>query len=416
VNERGVAILMALTAMILMLVLALSVSYDTQVEYQVAAQKVNRLKAHYAARAGVEIGLYRILVYKKVMATAGSNIRQDPMLQEMVDQIWRFPFSWPPVVPDEANPVAKDKVAATVKDSFMDAQYAVTIESEGGKIDVNDLGSPVRVIAESTQKSLLNIFNVEFETNEQFARKHSPQRIQELINNMIDWVDDDQNGRNGASEDQLYEQPRDTNQRLPPNRPFRTLDELRMVEGMDDEMFDLIKNRITIFGNKGINPNQATAEVLKGLSPQITEEAAGRIIERRTNIQLGGPFRDDKDFFGFLQGLNVNTGPLQALGIPFYYDAEYNFRVLSSGRYKNVVKNIEVVTFDLENLSQRYGFFLRQQNPDGSSAAGATTGGNPPAGTTPPAGSNPAGGAPTQPQIQFQAPRGRPTVVLWQES
>jgi general secretion pathway protein K len=60
--------MMAIFATSLMIFLAVEVSYDTSVEYLVASQQVNRLKAYYAAKAGVEMSLLRILIYKKAMA------------------------------------------------------------------------------------------------------------------------------------------------------------------------------------------------------------------------------------------------------------------------------------------------------------------------------------------------------------
>ena len=73
-NNRGLAILMAVFAMTLMLFIAVEVSYDTSVEYLMAAQQVNRLKAYYAARAGLEISLLRIQIYKKAIAQFGEQL------------------------------------------------------------------------------------------------------------------------------------------------------------------------------------------------------------------------------------------------------------------------------------------------------------------------------------------------------
>ena len=60
-NNRGVALLIAIFSLALMILVAMEVSYETNVEYVVASQKVNRLKAYYAAKAGVELSLLRVL-------------------------------------------------------------------------------------------------------------------------------------------------------------------------------------------------------------------------------------------------------------------------------------------------------------------------------------------------------------------
>lgn len=389
-NNKGMAILLALSSMAIMLILAVSVSYDTQVEYQVAAQKVNRLKAHYAAKAGVEISLFRILIYKKAVAALGDNLQKAPALQGLINMIWQFPFSWPPVVTDDMNAVAKDKIQSTVKESFMDSQYATTIEGEGGKIDINDLGSPVKEIAEGTYKSVLQIFAVEVENNRSFSDKYRSERFEELVNNLADWVDEDNEGRNRGSEDQLYEQPRDSQIKLPPNRAFRTLEELRMAAGMNDDFFNLLKDRVTVYGTKGINPNNASELVLKGLDPQINDEVVGKIIARRSNPEKGGPFRDSEDFFSFISTLGVNTKGIQGLKIPLYFDAEYNFRIISVGKQANILNEIQAITFDVDNLSQRYADYLKTINDTNHETGKA--------------------------KVKFSTPKGRPTVVYWQEN
>ena len=61
-NERGVAIVIALFSMTFLMVIAVNLAYDTQVENVVAAQRVNRIKAYYAAKSGVEISLFRIML------------------------------------------------------------------------------------------------------------------------------------------------------------------------------------------------------------------------------------------------------------------------------------------------------------------------------------------------------------------
>lgn len=401
-NERGVAIIIALFSMMLLLVIATDLAYDTNVEFVVASQRVNRIKAYYAAKSGVEISLFRIMLYKKAMASFGDKIKDNPQGQNLINQIWQFPFSWPPMLPDDADPVAKDNVATAVEESFMDAQFTTTITGEGGKIDLNDLGSPSEEIANATNAAVLAIFTSELENNEDFREEYSNENFEELVNNIADWVDDNSEGRNSRGEDQAYEQPEDEGIKLPPNRAFRTMDEVHMVAGMNDTFFKLLKDRVTVYGTKGLNPNSASNLVIKSLDPQIDDEITGQVIERRSNLEKGGPFRDDQDFFSYLQSLGVNTGDLEDLEIPFYYDAEYNFRIESTGRFANVVRTITAISFDVENLSERYAEFLKRVGN------GQPT----PTPTPPPGGS---GGGSTG-SAQFKEVKGRPVVVYWQEN
>ena len=98
-NQKGMAMIIAIFSLMLLVFIATEVSYETQVEYTSASQDVNRLKSYYAAKAGIEISLLRVLIYKKALASLGSVLPDDQ--KSMLDPIWSFPFAWPPVVPDD---------------------------------------------------------------------------------------------------------------------------------------------------------------------------------------------------------------------------------------------------------------------------------------------------------------------------
>src|SRR5262249_32817383 len=90
-NEKGIALLIALFALTLMIFIATEVSYDTTVEYVVASQQVQRIKAYYAAKAGMEICLLRIQLYKQALVSLGSMLGPQ---KSMLDLVWQFPLSW----------------------------------------------------------------------------------------------------------------------------------------------------------------------------------------------------------------------------------------------------------------------------------------------------------------------------------
>ena len=157
-NNRGVAMLIAIFAMTLLFFIAMEVSYDTQVNYVSSSQKLGRLKAYYASKAGVEISLLRILIYKKALRQFSGLMQGNT---HMLDSIWQIPLTWPPVLPEEASTIDKERLTENVQESSLKAQYLVTIENEGGKIDINDLGSDSQPLAESTYKQILQIFTQE---------------------------------------------------------------------------------------------------------------------------------------------------------------------------------------------------------------------------------------------------------------
>ncbi len=406
-NNRGMAMLIAIFAMVLAVVIATEISYETQIEYARSAQSVNRLKAYYAAKAGVELSLYRILLYKKAMAQFGDQLKDN---RAMLDPIWNFPFAWPPTALGLVSDSMKEDVDKITKESTLDAQYAVSIESEGSKIDINALGSPSKPLADSVRAQLLQIFQNEVEGNKAFKKKYENYKFTELLDNIQDWVSENPQSVGGhGDKSSIYKQPDGVhNYKLPPSAPFKTLDELHMVQGMEDEFFDLLKDRVTVYGTLGVNVNYAPENVLRSLDPQIKDEILRWIVSRRTDPKLGGPFKDENDFYNYLNSKGMRTDNMQKAKIPLYFDAEYNFRIKSTGKFSNVVRTINAVTYDITGLTDRVVKVLN----DADQAA------NPPATPPPPPGPKTPAPPPTSPPASSQKkiPMGRPTVVLWQEN
>ncbi|MCB0349751.1 MAG: general secretion pathway protein GspK [Bdellovibrionales bacterium] len=409
-NEKGVALIMAVFAMVLVVFIATEVAYETQVEYVSSSQAVARVKAYYAAKSGVELSLYRILIYKKAMAQFGEQLGEN---KSLLDPIWQFPFSWPPIGLDDLNEVDKDQAKTIVKESTMDAQYMVTIEGEGGKIDINDLGSENKALSDGVRRQILQIFENELENNKAFKEKYDNFDFDKLVNNIQDWVDEDKVSMNGGGdESSKYTQPDGAkNYTLPPNAAFKTVGELHMVLDMEDEFYDLLKDKITVFGTKGINVNYAPEPVLMALDPQIKDEALSWITKRRSTPELGGPFKDADDFYAFIETKGVRTENMRKAKLPLLFNSEYNFRIVSAGMYGNTRRELTVITYDVDSLTTPYVEMLDKLAEENK--AGGTNPPPPPPPTNPPPvnpGTNPA----TKAKVKI--PKGRPNIVFWRET
>lgn len=409
--------MMAIFIMTLLTFLAVEVSFRTSVENNIATQGISRVRAYYAAKAAIELSLFRILIYKKVLASIGDQLGDN---KSMLDPIWQFPFMWPPLLPDEVNSVDRSQIQSVVNESLMKASYSVSIESEGSKIDINDLGSDSKELVKATKDQLIQIFQFEVEGNEKFADRYRSFNFEEVVNNMIDWVDENTESLNGGDERAYY--PDIKSDFIPPNSSFKTLKELHMVAGMTDELYQLLANRVTVFGAKGINVNYSDKNVLRSLDPQLTDEIVDKIMARRSNPSEGGPFQSTKDFYDFIESLGVKVSSFNPAKIPLTFDAELNFRIKATGQYGKVLRNIEVVTYDLDNIKERYIEILTKAEQEEKAATGAagtadTTGDSTPPSNTDPKKTGEADPKKTAPQkTKLTAPKGRPTIVYWNEN
>lgn len=405
-NTKGIALIMAVSAVSLLIYIAMEVMYDSNVEYLVNSQALSGLKAYYAAKAGMDISLLRIKIYQTVKQKMGSNASQIPFLE----QIWRFPLVWPLEISEGTSSIEKDEVKKAVKESLMDATFRTDIEDEGSKIDINDLASPSKTLSEITKKQVLQIFESEKRDNPDFNTKYSSYRFPELVNYISDWMSSKREGLNGGEKSAPYRDYKADG--FPPNRGFRTLRELRLVPGMSDELYDLMESRVTIYGLKGINPNSASKEVLMTLDPGITAEVAKKIQERINDPNFG-PFKGGdegiKTFWDFVTGPAGARLEQDPKTIPIVMDSMVSFRINSTGVYSGTARKITAIVLDLNQSAQRTSDLVKKDKKDEKPPD------KPPPETLGPDGRPRPPGAPAQAKPE-PLPKGPPRIVYWSEN
>lgn len=340
-NERGIAILFAVFCVVIITYIVTELTYETNVEYLVHSTATSRLKAYYAARAGIELGLLRLKFYQKAKAQFGKQLGSQSSILNM---IWSFPVNWPPVFPPEMAEADKSIIGDKTKDSLMSAAYTVTITDEGSKIDLNDLGSKSKTIQTLTKNLLIGVIENKVKDDPKWGEDNLKIKSEELVNNMIDWIDHDEKGLNGGTERTQY--PNIKISLFPPNRFFRSVEELRIVAGMNDALFKLLSPLLTVFGAKGINPNFATAEIFSAMDPTITPEIAAAIITRRSDDNLGGNFKSADEFWAFVNEKGGRVSADTQKQLPLIFSDVNQFRVQSVGTFGTVSRKIEVVVYD----------------------------------------------------------------------
>lgn len=401
-NQRGVALITAIAALSLMIYLAMEVTYDTQVEYLINAQQINRVKAYYAARSGADLSLLRVKIFQTVQQKLGKNLPTNGM----IDQIWQFPLIWPLELPDGLNAVDEDQIKDKTKESLLDGAFATKITDEGSKIDITNLVSPSETLREITKRQLIALFENKIKDDEEFSKNHNGYRFDVLVNNIADWMSSKNESLNGGDKKSGYrDRGTDT---FPPNRNFRTIQEIRLVTGMTDEFYQILEPQVTIYGIKGLNPNTATAAVIQSIDPTITKEIATEVIKRRSDEQLG-PFKDAASFWQFLEekGARISINKEE---FPINTDSYSSFRINSIGEYGGSKREIDLITLDLnkvaDNINEVQKKIDEKNKPAGGEQIAPGTTGTP----NTPAATN------TNPNPMAQAPtKGPPRIVYWNE-
>jgi general secretion pathway protein K len=357
-GDRGIALIMVLLALTLVTAVVVQFSYDAHIDYSLAANESDEVRAYYLARSGVN--LYKLILtadqkiasnneLKQLMAAAGMGGFELWRMVPMIDSAM-LRSAADPEMPDEMKEQMKERFGGIPFDTlgkeggFLDFQGDIhaEIEDEERKINLNNiaddrleapLDSPIGraifgFVADTKWDPMFDGYNALGE------RKVSRE---EMIGNLIDWVDPNQEAvSSGGTEDNLYTgyEERYTAK----NAKFDTLGEVAMVRGVDDDFLAAFGKRITVFSNGKININTADAEIIAALIlaysevPLTTDQAletAKKLIEFR-DLQ---PFSKPEEFIQFLKDSFGITFPAQgAAGIRNRLDIQSRvFTIRSTG-------------------------------------------------------------------------------------
>ncbi|GJQ22302.1 hypothetical protein BIY37_10620 [Candidatus Brocadia sapporoensis] len=149
--------------------------------------------------------------------------------------------------------------------------YSIQIGERDCKVSIND------------ESGKLNINRITDDTRANFIKVLTSCKLKEheaetITDSILDWLDKDElHHINGAEKDYYATLP---DPYEPKNGPFESLEELTLVKGVTPQIFDLLRDHLTIYGSGKINVNFASKEALLYI-PAITERIADFIIQLR---------------------------------------------------------------------------------------------------------------------------------------
>ena len=284
-RERGVALIMVLSAIAVLTVMLAEFQEDTSAELASSLADRDSVQGEYFARSA--INLSRLL------------IASEPTIRNAIAPLFMLMKRTPPQLPvwefaDRILGAFNDKessgdfAATTGLDvslgknlGLKGGHFAVVIVDEDSKINVN-LGASNEIAHIRLAKQLMSKMQ-NIALNPLFEKKDSRGDFQDrltICSSIIDWADTDesrfscditQNAPSGSAvEDYGYYQYLPKPYRIK-NAPFDSVEELHMVRGVDDDFWAAIvdpdptnpkKRNLTVWGQGTINVNSANAETL----------------------------------------------------------------------------------------------------------------------------------------------------------
>ena len=264
-SERGVALLLALTTVAILAAFSVEFSFNMRVSVHQSTNLKKDVQAYYNARSAMEIARAVIFAEKRFQAMLGPLGGNISSLE-----LWRYSCQF-------AEIFATGRVQFLGKEllnlksyegvGVENGSFECTIEPEDGKVNVSRVGnlSEKSVLFRKVYALLRRYFGID--TIESRDRE-----AVELVLNIIDWVDPDETrsdideaGRvqegGGAEVDRSYGKYGYEARNAKPD----TNEELRLIEGMTDELYCDIATKLTVYDTEKLNVNTADIEVLKAL-------------------------------------------------------------------------------------------------------------------------------------------------------
>ena len=137
-NQSGVAIMMVLSAIVLLTTIMMNFSFDSNVNKIKAANIENKGQAKLTAESGLQFAMARLKLYQEAFNYLEKNkAAKDFATPEVLNSIWNFPFVYPIPVSSNMNAIQKESIAKFEKNTFLDGELKLTINNLSQKINLN---------------------------------------------------------------------------------------------------------------------------------------------------------------------------------------------------------------------------------------------------------------------------------------
>ena len=290
-RERGVALLTVLLGIALMTLIIVDFAMSAGLGFVSAANQANELRAYYLARSGLNVGL--ALLAQDERADVQS---QNPV--DTLDDVWALPY--PPM-------------------TLQGGTVALSIVDETRKLSINSLVDPGSGApnAQAVQRMERLFTILDLNTN--------------LIGGIVDWITP-ANGSLSATGADYYMGLRPPYQ--PRYGPMPTIGDLQMVKGVDEAVFNRLRQFLTVMPENQVNANTASPQVLASLEPELT--ANRKIVEEIVAARAIRPFSKVTDLINDIPGV----GPFSSRLTQVLTTRSQFFTIVGMGTYAGARKMV----------------------------------------------------------------------------
>jgi hypothetical protein len=300
-SERGVAIMMILTSIIILMAIYGEFTFESKISRIKATNILDKSQAKLLAESGVQLAMTRLRLYKEAYnKLQGNENAKSAVPPQLLNQLWEVPFMYPVPVGAGANRALKDTVEKFTKETFLEGEMKVSIQNISNRLNLNLLRIDMTKIkvdsegrSEDVENSLLDqsdgailqdvsidqslffllkkLVDEKKEKDEAFEDRYSNINYQEMLVNLKYFMSD----YTSMNNDPLVGEAEQNFERIPLSPKFGPLSsasELYAIPGWNDELIELIQNEFSVYPNTQIDFNKLTANMLRILIPNINED------------------------------------------------------------------------------------------------------------------------------------------------
>lgn len=325
-QERGIAILMVLSSVAILAFLLADFTFETKINKFKVYNRQDKIQAKINAESGLKFALAKLKLYQEgrnlLEKTEGAK---DLISADQIESIITQPFMYPIPLPPSASIIQKNALDEFIKNTVIQGQLSVEITSVSGFLNPNNLRikSPKKseeeekeeerdrrydedlsedeekeddddfVLHTYIEKQLLDTLTAAIEskkeTDENFDILYAHLQPELLIKELKYYVND----KNKFNEPELadIEGRYLAKDITPKHAPLASISELYLLDGWNDTVVDLIKDRLTVHEATIISLNQLTDKQLKIIFPNITPEQSEDFFRHRD----GSPAENEDD-------------------------------------------------------------------------------------------------------------------------
>src|SRR5690606_9744480 len=246
---------------------------------------------------------------------------------QLLNQLWEVPFIYPIPVSSNATVALKDTIGKFTEESLLDGEMRVSIQNLSNKMNLNLLrvsmlqnlqnqgNQPDPTGSEYNEEAIKNNVSIDQtlyfllktlvdekrEKNRTFDDRYGGLNYQELITNLKFYISDEQS----LTQDPMAGEAEANFNRIPLAPKFGPLSsssELYVIPKWTDELIELIQNEFSVYPSSQIDFNKITANMLRILIPNITDDALRDFFVWRDDPEQPRFLNTKEDFKKYVVG------------------------------------------------------------------------------------------------------------------